>query len=177
MTAPETPPTEPPSQEELMARLQDLKAKATDLQSRIEAKQKAQQTGPKWGIIAIVFGVPLIATIGAYKALDSVLLGIGVGIVAFIVVVAVMLKITPKTPSLTPGTAAWEAKMNAGLLETVIAQRVGERDRETDDGKRGKKDREIAFLKEQLAQAHATWSSEDASPGRGYVGFKPYDGD
>jgi hypothetical protein len=177
MTAPEPPPTEPPSKEELMARLQDLQVKATALRDRANAQAKAQRTGPKWGVIAIVFGVPLVATIAAYKALDSVLLGIVVGFVAFIAVVAVMLKITPKTPSLTPGTAAWEAKMNAGLLETVIAQRVSERDRETDDGKRAKKDRELAFLKEQLAQAHATWASEDASPGRGYVGFKPYDGE
>lgn len=176
MTAPETP-TEPPSQEELMARLQELKAKANDLQDRIHAKQQAQKSGPKWGLIAIVFGVPIVAAIAVYKVTGSVLFGIGAAIGAFVVSVAIMLRLTPKTPSLTPGTAAWEAKMNAGLLETVIAQRMGERDRESDANKRGKKDREIAFLQEQLAQARATWGAEDASPGRGYVGFKPYDGD
>jgi hypothetical protein len=136
-----------------------------------------KKNGPKWGLIAIILGAPIAAGIGGAKVLDSTGLGVVVGIVAFVVIVAVLIKTSPKVPSMTPRTAAWEAKMNAGLLEKVIAQRLAERDREPDAAKRGRRDREVEFLKEQLEQAIATWAAEDPSPGRGYVGFKPYDGD
>jgi len=174
-----TPDTPPPSKEELIARLQDLKGKAEALQARAEQQARAQraQSGPKWGRILALFGGPIVVGVLAGKALGSIGLGIGAGIASFIVIIVLVAKLTPRIPSLTPGTAAWEAKMNAGLLENVIAQRTGERDRETDANKRSKKDRELAFLKEQLDQARATWAAEDPSPGRGYVGFKPYDGD
>jgi hypothetical protein len=170
-------PTEPtpPSKEELMARLQDLHGRAVELRDRANAQAKAQQGGLKWGRILFLFGAPLAAGIGVGKATGSTLYGALAGIAVMVVVIIVLSKLSPTPASLKPGTRAWEAKMTAGLLENIIAQRRSEQAAAAGN-QRDKLGREIAFLEEQLAENNRVWAAEDASPGKGYVGFKPYEG-
>ena len=39
-----------------------------------------------------------------------------------------------------------------------------------------KADEITAILKQQLAENQAVWAAQDPSPGKGYVGFTPYNG-
>ena len=165
---------EPPSKEELMARLQDLHARAVDLRDRAEAQARAQRPGPKWGLIALLFGLPIAAGVLATMALDSILLGVLAGVVVFVALVVMLSRNAPA--STRPGTRAWEARLTAELLDRVIAQRTEEQAATQNEQKRARFDREIAFLEEQRAENHAIWASEDPAPGKGYVGFTPYSG-
>jgi hypothetical protein len=59
----------------------------------------------------------------------------------------------------------------------VIDQRTSEKLQAPNDAKRGRLEREIAFLNQQLVENTMIAQSGDASPGKGYVGFEPYNGD
>jgi len=155
-----------------MARLQDLHAKAVDLRDRANAQ--ARGSGPKWGMIALVFGLPIVAGVLANLVLHSILLSILIAVAVLVVLVMVLSKNAPA--STRPGTRAWEAKLTAELLDRVIVQRTAEQMEMQHAPKRERLDREIAFLKQQLAENQAVWASQDPSPGKGYVGFTPYDG-
>ena len=169
------PQKEPPTKEELMARLQDLHTRAVDLQERMNAQARARQGGPKWGRIALVLGGPILVGVGVQMAVHSVLLTVLAVIVAFVAIVWVASGSAPA--AMRPGTRAWEAKMTADLLERVIAQRHVEKQQTQDPAKRARLDRELAHLTTQLADNTVIWQSGDASPGRGYVGFDAYNGD
>lgn len=164
---------QPPTREELMQRLQDLHGRAVELRDRANAQARAQ-SGVKWGRVVLVFGLPIGAGVLAYATTHSILLTIAAVLVAFIAFVIVAAKNAPA--STRPGTRAWEAKMNADLLERVIAQRHVEKQQAQDPAQRERLDREIAHLTTQLADNTAIWQSDDPSPGRGYVGFDAYNG-
>jgi hypothetical protein len=70
------------------------------------------------------------------------------------------------------GSRAWEAELTLDALLTSIKRREEERDVETDEAKRERMDRQIAFLRAQIAELQAIIDAKDTSPGKGYVGFK-----
>ena len=155
-----------------MARLQDLHTRAVDASER--AKALSRGSGPRWGMIVLVFGLPIAAGIGVAMVLHSILFGVLASVAAVVVLVVLLSRNGPA--STKPGTRAWEAKLTAELLDRVIVQRTAEQMQTNDTNKRARLDREIAFLKEQLAENHAVWAAQDPSPGKGYVGFTPYSG-
>lgn len=169
MTEPEQ---EPPTREELIAKYQELRERAEALQKKM-AKQSREQV--KWGRVLLMFGSPIAAGVGIGYATHSVLFGILGGIAAFVVMIAIVMKLTP--PGAGVGSRAWEARLTAELLVRVIDQRTSEKLQTQDEAKRGRLDREIAFLNSQLVENTMIAQSGDPSPGKGYVGFEPYDGD
>src|SRR5262245_22960464 len=146
----------PPTKEELMARLQDLHAKAVDLRDRANAQTR--KSGPRWGMIALVFGLPVAAGVLVSMALQSILFGVLAGVALLVVLVMVLSKNAPA--STKPGTRAWEAKLTAELLDRVIVQRTAEQMQTQHTNKRARFDREIAFLKQQLDENQAVWAAE-----------------
>lgn len=154
-----------------MARLQDLHGRAVELRDRANAQANAS-SGLKWGRIALLFGLPIAAGVLTTKAIDSILLGIVAGLAIFIAIIVVLSRNAPA--STRPGTRAWEAKLTAELLERVIAQRTQEKLELNDPRKRDRAERELAFLTKQFDDNVAVWRAEDPSPGKGYVGFEPY---
>lgn len=163
---------QPPTREELIAKYKDLQARAEALQAKM-AKQARE--GVKWGRVLLMFGLPIAAGIGIGMATHSVLFGILGGIGGFVGIVAIMMKMTPAGPGV--GSRAWEAKLTAELLVRVIDQRTSEKLQAPNDEKRGRLEREIAFLNQQLVENTMIAQSGDPSPGKGYVGFEPYNGD
>lgn len=120
-------------------------------------------------------GAALAAAIGTYVATSSILFAVLALVAAPVIVLVIALRLTPGAPG--PGTRAWESQHTAMLLVDVIASRRGERATTADDSQRARIDREIAFLSTQLDQHRAIAASGDRSPGRGYVGFDPYNGE
>lgn len=161
----------PPTREELIARLQDLDARAKNLQARMQP----QPSGVRWGRLLLMFGLPIAAGIVSHMAAHSLLVAILSAIGVFIVVIAIAIKMTPVPAHMKPGTRAWEAKLTADVLIRTIEQRVAEKGA-ADGARRERLEREIAFLSKQVDENTATWMSGDMSPGKGYVGFTPYDG-
>jgi hypothetical protein len=168
------PQKEPPTKEELMARLQDLHGRAVELRDRANAQARAQ-SGVKWGRVLLIFGLPIGAAVGVYLGTHSILFTVLGFLAGFIAIVMIASRNAPA--GTRPGTRAWEAKMNVDLLERVIAQRHVEKQQTQDPAKRARFDREIAHLTTQLADNTVIWQSGDASPGKGYVGFDAYNGD
>ena len=162
--------TQPATREELIARLENLDARAKALQAQM------QPSGIRWGRVFLLFGLPIGAGIATGYGTHSILLGIGAGIVAFIVAIAIAAKLSPTPAHMKPGTRAWEARMTADLLDRTIAQRSQQKQQAADAGQREHLDREIEFLAKQRADNTAIWQSGDASPGKGYIGFEPYNG-
>jgi len=161
----------PPTREELIARLQDLDARAKDLQARLQP----QPSGVRWGRLLLLFGFPIAAGVVGHMIAHSLLVAILAAIGVFVVVIAIAVKMTPVPAHMKPGTRAWEAKLTADLLIRTIEQRTAEK-RAADGEKRERLEREIEFLSKQVDENTATWMAGDMSPGKGYVGFTAYDG-
>ena len=70
------------------------------------------------------------------------------------------------------GTRGWEAALTLDPLGKTIAARKQELASETDEQRRDRLTREIAFLEQQIPQLQALVAARDASPGLGYMGFK-----
>lgn len=165
-----------PTDEDLKARLENLHARAVDLQGRMEAMAPQRRSGPKASRIALL-ALPIAIGIVTGTATSSIALGILAGVVGLVVLVWIVLKYSPPVDgALRPGSRAWEARMTNLALGAVIEQRKAEHAKTTDEAKRARLDREIAFLEKQHAENDATAASGDPSPGKGYVGFTPYDG-
>jgi hypothetical protein len=156
-----------------MARLQDLHGRAVELRDRANAQAQAR-SGPRWGMIALLLGMPIAAGVLTNMALDSIVLAIVAAIAVLVLIVVVISKNAPA--STRPGTRAWEAKLTAELLGRVIEQRSQEKTQLQDPRKRDRAERELEFLTKQLGENVAIWHSEDPAPGKGYVGFDPYQG-
>src|SRR5262249_30991743 len=118
---------------------------------------------------------PMIVGVAMTYVTHSLLFGILSGLGAFVLMIAVALKMTG--PGIRVGSRAWEAQMNVDLLDRVIAQRTAEQRQEQDAAKRDRLGREIAFLSQQLDENARIWQSGDPAPGKGYVGFEAYKGD
>lgn len=164
-----TTQTTPPTREELIARVQDLDARAKNLQARLQPKP----AGVRWGRLLLLFGVPIAAGFIGHSVTHSVLLAILAAIVVFVVVIAIAAKMTPLPAHMKPGTRAWEAKLTTDVLIRTIEQRTFAK-QAADGAKRERLEREIAFLSKQVDENTAIWMSGDVSPGKGYVGFTPY---
>ncbi|MEO8703227.1 MAG: hypothetical protein ABI867_24485 [Kofleriaceae bacterium] len=158
--------------EELVARLEALKQKTEDLQAKLQPRPNPLVVALR---VFLLLGVPALVGVGVFVATDSILYGALALIGAFVVVVAIALKLTPAPPG--PGSRAWEADMNAKLLGDVIAARRADQAGAADAAARDRLEREIAFLTQQLDEARMVAASGDRSPGRGFVGFTPYAGD
>lgn len=156
--------------QELIAQYAKLKHDAEALRDRVEAQQGG---GVKISRVLLLFGLPIAGGVGAFVVTASLLWAILASVGLFVVIVAIALKMTPGAPG--PGTRAWEAGMTARLLDDVITARRGEQ-ASADDERRGYLDREIAFLIDQRRECLAIAASGDTSPGKGYVGFEPYQG-
>lgn len=168
-------PDAPPSQEELIARLEALKDKTEALRER--ARAHARPSRIEIALRAsLLFGPPLIVAVGVFLATRSVLFAILALVGALIAAIAIALKLSPTPAHLKPGTRSWEAQMTLPALRSVIASRRAERGGITDPERRGRLDREIAFLAAQRDELERVAASNDSAPGAGYVGFKPYDG-
>jgi len=167
MSATESPPTK----EELIARLENLKERAEALNRRIEA-----QSRPKVGCLALLIGLPFGAFVGTW-ALTGSLGWAALALLGVVVLgVAAIALFVPTPAHARPGTRAFEARMNATLLERVIDERAKAALATRAPDERARLAREIVFLREQLAAERAV-SPDDASPGRGSVGFTPYSGE
>jgi hypothetical protein len=70
-----------------------------------------------------------------------------------------------------PGTRGWEAQLTLDPLQKTIAARKAELRMVTDEKRRDRLSREIAFLEQQVPQLEALVAAKDTSPGRGYIGF------
>lgn len=164
----------PPTREELLARLDNVKQRAEALRDRLDAHAR-----PKRGLVArrlsLLLGIPLAAAVILYLATSSILFAVLAFVACLVVTVAIGLRMTPTLPG--PGTRAWESQLTAKTLADVITARRAERAAATDDTRRGRLDREIAFLAAQLDQHLQIAASGDRSPGRGYIGFDAYSGD
>ena len=135
-----------------------------------------ESSGVRFDRILLMFGLPIAAGVATGYLTHSILFGILAGVGAFIVVLAVALKLTPTPAHMKPGTRAWEAKLTADLLIRTIDQRLAQKRQTTDASKVAQLDREIAFLSAQVDENTAIWQANDPSPGKGYVGFTPYNG-
>ncbi|MBK9032218.1 MAG: hypothetical protein IPL61_13015 [Myxococcales bacterium] len=165
----------PPSKEELIARLEALKGRTEDLLDRARAHAR-----PSPAVIILrvfmLFGLPILVAIGVYLATRSVLFALLALVGALIAAIAIALKLSPTPAHMKPGTRSWEAQMTLPALRAVIASRLAERGGGADPAKRRRLDREIAFLTDQRDELERVAASNDGSPGKGYVGFKPYNG-
>lgn len=70
------------------------------------------------------------------------------------------------------GTRGWEAALTLDPLTKTIAARKIALSTETDEKRRDRLTREIAFLEKQIPELEALVAARDASPGLGYIGFK-----
>ncbi|MDP1823862.1 MAG: hypothetical protein Q8L48_11480 [Archangium sp.] len=70
-----------------------------------------------------------------------------------------------------PGTRGWEAQLTLDPLRQTIAARKAELRMVTDEKRRDRLSREIAFLEQQVPALEALVAAKDTSPGRGYIGF------
>jgi hypothetical protein len=99
------------------------------------------------------------------------LIGIGLAVVLVIIVGVVVLAGGGGGPAFKPGTRAFEAYLTLDPLVKTIASRKQELANETNDRKKDRLSREIAFLEKQIPELQAIVDAKDASPGRGYIGF------
>ena len=70
-----------------------------------------------------------------------------------------------------PGTRGWEAQLTLDPLQKTIASRKAELRMVTEEKRRDRLKREIAFLEAQVPQLEALVAAKDASPGKGFIGF------
>lgn len=112
----------------------------------------------------------------AARSLSSVGYGVLIGLAMMIVIIAIVAKLRPSPAWRKPGTRAWEAKLTMDVLVKTIAQRV-EASKTVPTEQLPKKVREIEFLTKQVDDLANIIEQDDASPGRGHVGFAPYTGD
>ncbi len=126
--------------------------------------------------LALTVGLPIAVGVAAAATLHSGLYGILIGIAAMTVILTIVAKLRPAPAWTKPGTRAWEAKLTVDVLVKTIAQRV-EATRTVPADQLPRKLREIEFLSKQVDTLTASVDRNDGSPGRGYVGFDPYQGD
>ena len=94
-------------------------------------------------------------------------------VVGLLVVVGLIVVLGGGTgPAFKPGTRAWEAQLTMDPLVKCIASRKQELACETNDRKKDRLTREIAFMERQIPELQAIIDSKDASPGKGYIGFE-----
>ncbi|MDC3960741.1 hypothetical protein KEG38_43210 [Polyangium jinanense] len=169
------PAQQPPTREELLERLEDLKRRTEELRDRADAV-----TRPSPAVVALrvflLFGLPILVAIGVYVLTSSILFAILALVAALITAIAIALRLSPAPAAMTPGTRAFEAHHTAMLLGNVIAARREEQRTTSDPERRARLEREIAFLSEQLDENRAIVAANDGSPGKGHIGFKPYAG-
>jgi hypothetical protein len=96
---------------------------------------------------------------------------IGIGIAVLLAVVVGVVVLGGGGPAFKPGTRAFEAYLTLDPLVKTIAARKQEMATETNERKKDRLSREIAFLERQIPELQAIVASKDASPGRGYIGF------
>jgi hypothetical protein len=126
--------------------------------------------------LALTVGLPAAVGVVAARALNSVGFGISIGLATMVVIIAIVAKLRPSPAWSKPGTRAWEAKLTMAVLVETIAQRV-EATKTVPIEQLPKKVREIEFLTQQVDTLANIIERNDASPGRGHVGFAPYTGD
>ena len=126
--------------------------------------------------VALLLGLPIAIGVGTGMALHSILFGILIGIGAMVVIFTVVSKLNPAPAWTRARTRAWEAKLTLDPLLRVIEQRMLEL-QNAPVSEFPKREREISFLSKQADTLMAIVASNDASPGRGYVGFDAYQGD
>jgi hypothetical protein len=96
---------------------------------------------------------------------------IGIGIAVLLVVIVGVVVLGGAGPAFKPGTRAFEAHLTLDPLVKTIAARKQELATETNERKKDRLSREIAFLERQIPELQAIVAAKDASPGRGYIGF------
>ena len=126
--------------------------------------------------LALTVGLPAAVGVVAARALGSTCYGIAIGVGLMVVIVAIVAKLRPAPASSKPGTRAWEAKLTLDVLVRTIAERVLAT-RTAPAEQLPKKIREITFLTAQVDELASIVEHNDASPGRGYIGFDAYQGD
>ena len=93
-------------------------------------------------------------------------------VVGLLVVVGLVVVLGGGGPAFKPGTRAWEAQLTMDPLVKCIASRKLELASETNDRKKDRLTREIAFMERQIPELQAIIDAKDASPGKGYIGFE-----
>ncbi|CAN5460625.1 hypothetical protein BH11MYX1_BH11MYX1_44770 [soil metagenome] len=126
--------------------------------------------------LALTVGLPAAVGVGVARSWDSVGYGILIGLATMVVIITIVAKLRPSPAWTKPGTRAWEAKLTMDVLVKTIAHRV-EETKTVPVAQLPKKIREIEFLTGQVDTLASIVERNDASPGRGYVGFEPYAGD
>lgn len=106
--------------------------------------------------LALTVGLPAAVGVVAARSLSSVGYGLLIGVAMMVVIITIVAKLRPSPAWRKPGTRAWEAKLTMDVLVKI---------------------REIEFLTKQVDDLANIIEQDDASPGRGYVGFVPYTGD
>ena len=166
-----------PTRAELLARLEAAKQRAEALKQRVDKIDREQNRGDGRAPLRIL-GLVAASSLGAvlfYWWLG----GWGWAVLGFVVgaavTLAILLRLNPAPAYMTPGTRAFEAYHTTNVLVNVIAARRAERGA-LDDAAQARMDREIAFLENQLADLRAIVAANDGSPGKGYIGFDPYNG-
>jgi hypothetical protein len=97
------------------------------------------------------------------------------GVVALVAVIAFAMRKggALSLPSqFPPGTRAFEAELTLKPLQATIAQRREELAATTDEARRAKLERQIAFLSAQVVALEKIVAARDLSPGKGYIGFE-----
>ena len=163
----------PPTKEELMGKLEDLRRGFADMRDRA-AKHAAPRPGSRWRIICLLVGLPIASAIGVWIVWESILFSLLAAVGALVVVVLVLTR-GPLPPSLQPGTRSWEARLTVDVLDRVISRLTSERVATLDPAEQARRDREIAFLREQRHEYQIVWGSEDPSPGKGCIEYTPYE--
>lgn len=142
----------------------------------VTPEERARRLKRIWQVIFLL-APPFVAFTAADEVFRAPLpVRLAAGAVGLLVGLGLARLIGPKPRPLgpPPGTRAFEAFHTAAILERVIHDRRVELARTRDAARKAHLEREVPFLEAQLREQRAIAAANDLSPGRGYVGFEPY---
>jgi NADPH:quinone reductase-like Zn-dependent oxidoreductase len=163
-------PVSEEERQQLLAKYEELLGRTHKLQGDL----KAHAPGRRWDLIAAVLGASVLGAWLFHMWQGGVLWTIIGAVMGFAVTFLVLAMLTPLHGSQVPGTRSWEASLTLDPLMSCQINRRIERARTTDQNLAALLDREIDFLEKQKQELIIIATSGDRSPGKGYIGFTPY---